>query len=41
VPTRGDREPTSFDITACMHEANLPLGEIAFAAPWCNRSTTG
>jgi hypothetical protein len=27
VPTRGDREPTSFDITACMHEANLPLGE--------------
>ena len=24
VPAREERAPTSFDITACMHEANLP-----------------
>jgi hypothetical protein len=27
VPARAERVPTSFNITACMHEANLPLGE--------------
>ena len=33
VPARKERAPTGFDITACMHEADLPRAKLAFAVP--------
>jgi hypothetical protein len=33
MDTRPERAPAGVYITACMHEADLPKGRIAFAAP--------
>jgi len=34
VPAHEERTPASSDVTACMHEADLPKGrKIAFAGP--------
>ncbi len=33
VPARKERAPTGFDITACMHEADLPRTQLPLGVP--------
>ena len=33
VPARKERAPAGFDITACMHEADLPRTKLPLAVP--------